>query len=213
MHGHLMVVAHYDDEQGNDQGEDRWERRARKKSNKAEREQRRKEEIKRIADFVRIAHSKDPRISKLRNEEPKKKAKEERARLRPEKEGAEELEKRKPEEAVAEENEKSWARLGEAVNRSTTDSKEKLAAMERFDRLINLLETDEIRKPCDAIEKMKLDAPAVNPAIQSAEEEKNRARTAAEMARKANKENTTTKEAENALWTDEEILLLTTVNF
>ncbi|CAJ0570963.1 unnamed protein product, partial [Mesorhabditis spiculigera] len=40
-------------------------------------------------------------------------------------------------------------------------------------------------------------------------DEKNRARTAAETASRANKENTTTKEAEIVLWTDEEILLLT----
>ncbi|CAJ0584492.1 unnamed protein product, partial [Mesorhabditis spiculigera] len=229
----------YDDEQDKEKGEDRWERREMEKANKVERERRRKEEIKRISNLVHMAHNKDPRICKFKKEEAeaKEKAKEERARLRREKQEAEELEKRKAEEAVAakkreeeakenaakleEKRQKDAAKqankaqkkrlegLCEAGNYWTTDSKEKLAAMERFDRLTFLLNTDEIGELCDQIDKIKLDAPAVNRLLQDVEDEKNRARTAAETASKANKENTTTKEAEIVLWTDEEILLLT----
>ncbi|CAJ0566064.1 unnamed protein product, partial [Mesorhabditis spiculigera] len=222
----------YDDEQDKEKGEDRWERREMEKANKVERERRRKEEFKRISNLVHMAHNKDPRISKFKKEEAeaKEKAKEERARLRREKQEAEELEKRKAEEAVAakkreeeakEKRQKDAAKqankaqkkrlegLCEAGNYWTTDSKEKLVAMERFDRLTFLLNTDEIGELCDQIDKIKLDAPAVNRLLQDVEDEKNRARTAAETANKANKENTTTKEAEVVLWTDEEILLLT----
>nr|CDJ82179.1 Heat shock protein DnaJ and Myb domain containing protein [Haemonchus contortus] len=224
----------YLDEEDKERGEDRYERRELEKINKAERERRRKEEAKRIRRLVELAYAKDPRIAKFKKEdqEMKNKAKEEKQRKQREKAEAAERERREKEEAeirakeeqerlMKEERERErkekeaikkaaaaqrrrFKKLAEAANHWSENAAEKLAEMERVERLCLSLSADEMASLCDAIEKITV-RDDILAAISQAEASKRNG-----TAKVDSKGSDKTKEAEKlaAVWTSDEIQLL-----
>ncbi|CAI5449182.1 unnamed protein product [Caenorhabditis angaria] len=224
----------YLDEEDKERGEDRWERREMEKQNKAERERRRKEEGKRIRKLVEMAYAKDPRIIRFKKEEQarKDKAKEDKKRAILEKQEAIEREKREKLEAeqkikaeqdrIAKEErdrekkerevlkkatnqqKKRLRQLADAAGHWTEVSSEKLAEMERIERICLGFSLDQLKDLCERIESLSF-AADIQQTLGDAEIAKKNGTPIPKMEEK-NKENKEQEKVET--WTSEEIQLL-----
>ncbi|PIO71317.1 Myb-like DNA-binding domain protein [Teladorsagia circumcincta] len=177
----------YLDEEDKERGEDRYERRELEKINKAERERRRKEEAKRIRRLVELAYSKDPRIAKFKKEDQEE-------RERKEKEAA---------KKAAAAQRRRFKKLAEAADHWSETAAQKLAEMERVERLCISLSVDEMASLCDVIEKA-ISREDILEAISKAEASKRNG-----TAKVDSKGGEKIKEVEKSTtWTSDEIQLL-----